>query len=350
MFKQKNTKMKKTIYLGLLLSLTSLVKAQDVHFSNPDYAPLTLNPALAGVNHNVQLFANYRTQWNSVGAPFQTISASADFQANADNMERKGILAMGIQLFNDRIGEAAIATNNVNFNLAYHVMLDRYQTVGLGMYGGFGQRSLSFVDGTFGNQYINNAFDPTAGTGENLGASPNFSFFELGAGLVYNFNGETSSSQENEGLKVTAGYAVYHINTPSFSFTGNGDDPLYMRHSVFARGSYGVGKSAIAVEPGMYYHMQGPNNMFMVGSDVRFFLKSVAASGETKYSSAAIGAYLRNNDAFIARAMYQFNGLGAGFSYDFNTSSLNEVTRSRGGMELFLVWQMDGRSQKLVTN
>ncbi|MGL4597687.1 MAG: type IX secretion system membrane protein PorP/SprF, partial [Bacteroidia bacterium] len=50
---------------GMLLPV-SLVLAQDIHFSQATTTPLLLNPALAGAQHNLQVFTNYRQQWNAV--------------------------------------------------------------------------------------------------------------------------------------------------------------------------------------------------------------------------------------------------------------------------------------------
>lgn len=75
------------------------VDAQDVHFSNMEQSPLTLNPALAGANHDIQAIINYRTQWNTVGAPFQTIAASADMRLNSNKRSKNGHLAVGLNLF-----------------------------------------------------------------------------------------------------------------------------------------------------------------------------------------------------------------------------------------------------------
>src|SRR5690606_40982666 len=61
-----------------LLVFPKLMTAQDIHFSQMGYSPLTLNPALAGANYDLQVNVNYRNQWNSVAVPFQTIGASVD--------------------------------------------------------------------------------------------------------------------------------------------------------------------------------------------------------------------------------------------------------------------------------
>ena len=58
--------------------------AQDVHFSQMEYSPLTLNPGLAGANSPMQGVVNYRSQWKSVATPYKTIAASFDARFNED--------------------------------------------------------------------------------------------------------------------------------------------------------------------------------------------------------------------------------------------------------------------------
>jgi len=57
----------KNIFSISFWALCSTLVAQDLHFSNPEYSPLILNPALAGANSGMQANLNYRTQWGKLG-------------------------------------------------------------------------------------------------------------------------------------------------------------------------------------------------------------------------------------------------------------------------------------------
>jgi len=77
----------KTSYIKLIVLLLGSLAgfrsfAQDIHFSQMEYSPLTLNPALAGANSPMQGIVNYRSQWNSVAVPYKTIAASFDMRCN----------------------------------------------------------------------------------------------------------------------------------------------------------------------------------------------------------------------------------------------------------------------------
>jgi type IX secretion system PorP/SprF family membrane protein len=316
--------------------------AQDIHFSNMEFSPMTLNPALAGANYDLQAISNYRTQWNAVpgAAPFNTIAVSADMRLNPNKRQRSGNLAAGINFFNDQAGVNRISTNNVAISLAYHLFVGDNSTIGLGLQSGFGQRTLDAANGMWGSQYDGIQYNSSLSSGENLG-TPSFSYLDAGAGVVYTYGTDESRMRANDNVRINAGYAVFHVNRPSFSFTG-GDDNLYMRHSLFANASISVGSTNFAIEPGVYTQVQGPSTEILMGSDIRVLLKEGSkVTGNIQRTSVAMGVFYRNRDAVVARAMFNYSGMAIGFSYDFNISSLTEVTNARGGAEFFLRWIMD---------
>lgn len=333
--------MKRIVLSTLIAAVGLAVNAQDVHFSSMDYSPLTLNPALAGANYDLHANINYRTQWNSVAAPFQTIAASADMRLNSNKRAKSGHLAAGLSFFNDRAGEERISTNNINLSLAYHLMADQNNTVGLGLYGGFGQRSFDPNGGMWGSQYDGMAYDPALSSGETFNNS-SFSMFDVGAGLVYTYSEGESRMRSNDGVRVNAGFAVYHVNRPNFSFINDGDEKLYMRYSGFANASIGIGSTTMSVDPALYAQFQGPAMEILMGADYRVLLNEGSkVTGNLQRTAIALGLFYRNQDAMIARMMVDYGGITAGFSYDINISSLSEVTKARGGAEFFLRWTME---------
>src|SRR5690554_1378814 len=313
--------MKKLVFSIIIASVYTGTFAQDVHFSSMDYSPLTLNPAMAGANYDLQANVNYRTQWNSVAAPFQTIAASADLRLNANKRNSAGHLALGLNFFNDRAGEERIATNNVNLSIAYHLKMNNKNTIGLGIYSGLGQRSFDPQGGMWGSQYNGSNYDPSLSSGETFN-NPSFSTFDAGAGLVYTYSEGESRMRSNDGLKINAGFAVYHVNRPNYSFINVGAEKLYMRFSAFANASIGVGSTNMSWEPAIYTQFQGPALEVLMGTDYRILINEGSLrTGNIKRTSIALGVYYRNKDALVARISMSYDGLSAGFSYDINVSS-----------------------------
>src|SRR4051812_45345684 len=72
---------------GLLLFLLLRSAAQDVHFSQYYFSPLSLNPANAGnFNGDYRLFANYRSQWRTLDKGYNTYSAGGDMNFYPRNL------------------------------------------------------------------------------------------------------------------------------------------------------------------------------------------------------------------------------------------------------------------------
>lgn len=343
--------------MNRLILLSALVfpivlSAQDIHFSQMGYSPLTLNPALAGANYDLQVNANYRNQWNSVAEPFQTIATSVDTRLNAKKKrQKKAHIAMGVNFFNDMAGESRITTNNVNLHFATHVMMGDGHTLGLGIYGGWGQRSINPNAGQWGNQYNGLHYDPMLSTGE-VFSSSSFSLFDTGAGLLYTYNSGESRIAANDTKVINAGFAAYHLNRPGYSFLSRPEERLYIRFSGFVNGSFGVPRTHVILEPGVYFHQQGNAREILFGLYGRYIIKDESRiTSFVQRTTVALGLFCRNQDALIAKAHVEWRGVGLGVAYDFNLfSSLIAMSRSRGGIELALRWvipNLYSRSSKI---
>jgi type IX secretion system PorP/SprF family membrane protein len=329
-----------TVVLAVSLGGSTSTLAQDVHFSQMEFSPLTLNPALAGVNSKIQGIVNYRNQWNSVAIPYQTIAASFDARLNENKRNRNGVLAAGINFFNDQAGDLRVSSNLVNLHLAYHLILDRSSTLGLGIYGGFGQRSLDPVGGKWGNQYNGLAFDPTIASGETFNSS-SFLYADAGAGFVYSYKRPNGYITQNNQFNLTYGLALYHVNRPSYSFINKDQEKLFMRWSAFINADIGISNTRGSVLPGIYFQRQKSSMEIMYGLHYRYMLQEGSKiTGRKKPMALYVGIFNRFKDAMVGKIMFEIHEFSAGFAYDINISKLTEVSRARGGFELFIRYDM----------
>jgi type IX secretion system PorP/SprF family membrane protein len=331
-----------SIIAGLLIG--SAVNAQDVHFSQMGYAPMNLNPALAGANGPLQGIANYRSQWSSVADPFVTMGASIDGRFNENKRGKSGIIAGGLSFFNDKSGDLQVTTTNVNLSLAYHLILDRTSTLGLGIYGGYGSRGIDPNDSRWGSQYDPNATDGynSAFIGGESFNSPTFSYIDAGAGLVYTYKKFEGYMTQNNQRSFNGGIAFYHVNGPNFSFIENADEKLFMRYSIFFNGLIGIENSRGAFEPAVYFNRQKTSMEILYGFYYRYTLtEGSKVTGFNKPFFLHLGAFNRWNDAIIAKAMLEWYEYSVGFAYDFNVSTLTPASNARGGFELFLRYNME---------
>lgn len=325
----------KRMLTASIMMFTLGTYAQDIHFSQMRFSPLNLNPGLTGADANLQLSTNYRTQWNTVAAPFNTIGASFETRIK-EQRGANGFLAIGVNFFNDVAGDVRMTTTNASFNMAYHAYLDDNSTLGLGIQTGFGQRGISPDDGLWESQFTGTGFNPLIPSGENFNET-SFSHFDAGAGLVYKFKDGSSTMRSNDSREFTAGLAAYHVNQPENNFLVNGEDDLAVRWTLFAHGLYGIKNTNWSVMPALYYNRQRTHQEVLLGSYIRVLVKE--ASRSTVFFNAvhtSFGAFYRFGDAMVAKFLLEYSYLSFGLAYDFNVSTLTPVSNGRGGVEFFL--------------
>lgn len=335
------------LVISVLISLGSLF-GQDIHFSQMQYSPLNLNPALAGAENDFQGIVNYRNQWKSVAFPYETIGASADWRFNS-KARSKGFLAAGVNFFNDEAGDIKMTTSNVNLSLAYHLYIDKNSTIGLAIQAGLGQRGINPSGGVWASQSTGSEFDFGLSSGENFG-DVNFTHFDAGSGLVYRYKKGNDFRRGGEKFELTAGLAAFHVNRPSTAFLAYGEDDLAIRYSAFVYFDYTVPNTNFSVAPAVYFHRQGPHQEILFGSFIRVALvEGSRATGFIKDLTTSFGGFYRFGDALVTKFMIDYSNYSLGFSYDFNVSSLTPASRGRGGAELFLRYTFNkgfGRSTR----
>lgn len=310
------------------------IKAQDVHFSQFNQAPLIQNPAMAGAASPLQATINYRSQWRSITVPFKTSAASFHMRLKK-NRNQKNYFGMGLNFFNDHSGDGQLVTTVVNYSVAFHVQIKRNHHLGLGLQAGYGQRRIDTQAFQWGSQYEAAGFNPNVATGENYGSQA-FSYLDLSGGLVWAYDNKSGKMkvQGNNYSKGSAGISLFHFNRPNYSFNATGER-LMMKYVVHGNFLQSLGGSKVAINPGFLAYRQGPNRQLMLGSLVRYDLLS-----ESKYSNkfenvgASLGAYYRIGDAIVVSSLIELGAWNFGFSYDATLSTLRQATNGRGGFEI----------------
>jgi type IX secretion system PorP/SprF family membrane protein len=328
---------------------SSAVTAQDIHFSQFNQSPLTVNPALAGTTVWIRAAMQYRTQWSAVTVPYKTIGASFDIKSKkrwikidkaTEKYRQSGEngFGWGVNVYNDRAGDGRMGTLQANGSLAYQIYTGAKSMIALGMQGGILQRSIDFSKLYWGTQY-----DPTSSTGYNTALPPdkaiaggdnNFIVPDLSTGLIYTYKKNERYMRGNDQMDFTLGASLYHVTQPKYSYLGTGEK-LYPRMVIHGQGMIGIKNSSIALAPGFMIQRQGPNQEIFLGTLVRYMLKEDSKyTGFIKGSAISAGGFYRNKDAFVATALYEFSSYGVGLSYDFNVSGLKTVSSGRGGLEI----------------
>ncbi len=330
--------MKRIAIIILLISIVKIGHTQDIHFSQAYMTPLELNPANAGTEYDIRGILNYRTQWNSVSSePFVTMMAGYDMNFNKSNT-RTGYFAGGIFLFNDKAGDSKMTQNTANLAIAYHVNLNQKNTLGLGVQGGYFQKSIDYSSLKWGTQYDGMQYDSQLSNGETATGGLSVGAADFAGGLTWTYRkGAERYMTANDQFLLIAGVSLQHINKPKTQLQAVVDDPLYYRWVGHVTGIIGVPNSKMSILPSAVYLQQGSLRQFMVGTNFGYkFKESSKYTGNLKGGTVGIGVEYRMQDAFILTSFLEIANYTIGLSYDLNTSSLSDASNSFGAFEVAL--------------
>ena len=206
---------------AVCLFLIPAVKSQDIHFSQYWMTPLVQNPAHAGSEEHMRTILNYRDQWKSIATPYRTVNASFDM-ALSKLSQRTGYWAGGIHIFNDKAGESEMGQFQANLDMAYHVTLSEYSTLGAGIMVGYTQRTINYSGLKWGSQFDGYAYNSALAPGEQSGTDK-LSYADLGGGLLWKYKKGERYMTGNDQRQASLGVAVYHPHQPDYSFNETGE-------------------------------------------------------------------------------------------------------------------------------
>lgn len=301
--------------------------AQDIHFSEFYLAPIINNPALTGVfNEDYKAGAIYRTQWNTISAPFTT--SLIDIETKVRVNEVNDYVSFGLLGYSDKAGSIGFQTTGFYPAINYSKSLeDKYTSyLSIGFTGGFIQRNMDISKMTFDEQYINGDYDPTSPTGEPV-LNTKISYWDLGAGVTFN-----SSFDMDNKTNYFLGAAAYHFTTPKNSVFGDASSSLKIRW-VFNGGlSYNI-DDAYSIQLYTNVMVQKPYQEIVAGGMAKW---TVQGHSNDPDFSLYLGAFYRLADAIVPTIRVTYKKTTIGMSYDVNNSSLRDASKGQGGFEISL--------------
>jgi len=311
-------------YIVVILSLiTCVLHAQDIHFSQFYSAPFNINPALAGVYQgDFRVGAIHRSQWASATNPFVTSALYGDTKV-LNVINDVDYVGIGGQLFTDK-GAGAIRTNAMNLVGAYNTVLGNSDnnSLSFGIYLGYTQKSIDIANLKFENQFNDADFDATRDNGE-IGTETSLNYMDFGTGINW-------SSNVSDKVSYMTGVGVMHINSPKETFLSD-VNKLNMRFVV--NGGLDVQlNDQISLHPKLAYYNQSSAQEVDVAALLGYKLPN---NDDIKLY---LGGSYRLSDAAIVLLGLDYKQWRAGFSYDVNVSTLNEITNSRGAWEISLMY------------
>ncbi len=327
---RKNTLTRAGLIAALAIAVQGVeVKAQDIHFTQFDAAPMVVNPALTGAfSGQWRAGAIYRNQWRSVTVPFVTYAASFDAPIVHD-LTVDDYLAAGVQLYNDKAGDGNLSNFSGLVSVAYHKFLgsnvDKALTVGL--QGGYTQKSIDLSKLYFGDEFVNGVFQPGT-SAEYPYLNNKVNYFTINAGINW-----AHSVSEKFGYSI--GLAAMNLNQPQESLQKrkNSEVGLGIRYSA-QLGLIAYLSEKFSIRPAVLYQTQSTATELIAGNE--FHLMVGNPDVRSVATSVFLGGWYRSGDAMMVTAGLEWKGVRFGLSYDYNTSSLKSASNGNGGFEISL--------------
>jgi type IX secretion system PorP/SprF family membrane protein len=308
----------KRLLLVLLMAMPFVLSAQDIHFTQFTYAPLSVNPAQAGLFEGTYRIGGlYRSQWNSgVKNGYQTPVLFVDLPIKG--FRKQDWIGVGVNFARDAAGVAALTNTGVGLNAAYHIGMDaKMQNVlSIGAAFGFMQRTvdrdkLKFQDGIIGN-----------GTSRDLtnidAQGVSYSDVNLGA----NFRSKMSKTST-----LNIGLSLEHAFRPKDNLITPTASKLPSRLNVYATVDAAINKR-FSVFPALIFRTAAGTSETMVQAVGGIKLdpkKNLMVRGGVGY---------RFGDALQVLAGVDFGDIRVGASYDYTTSTLRSNTNAQDGFEI----------------
>jgi len=325
-----------SLFTCLMLATASLW-SQDIHFTQYNMAPMSLNPALVGKFEGTVRFGGiFRGQWASVlgaGQQFTTPSAWVDAPI-IRGFRKRDWVGIGLMLFNDKAGVLGLTHGGAKIGASYHLSLDKKSNtiLSFGLHLGGEQRKVSQGDRA--------RFDDGFGPNGDYVASA-----EVFATDAKNYNdndaGVALTARLNKRMDFILGFSMFHIGRPEFTVL-KPPPPDTMQQ--------GGGKTATKEKLARRAQTSGTFNIVLndkLTTSPSFFFQTMAGADEIavqnmfgylfnkeKDITLKFGAGYRLRDAAQVLLGFQQRNLNIGFAYDINVSQLSNQTNYRGGFEI----------------
>jgi type IX secretion system PorP/SprF family membrane protein len=319
-----------TIFMFAALLFSSGAFAQDIHYTQYNLSPLTLNPSMTGsFEGTFRVGVLYRDQWRSVlgSNAFATPSVYVDVPIRGIKDDWIGL---GLSILNDKAGTVALTRTRIQGSLAWHIPLGKSKNtvISIGGQGGIEQRR---VDKSAGETEESILAGTGAGSGidltNNIG-NDKISFGDYNAGI-------SLRSKLNKSLDFTLGFAMNHLSQPGSSLYSEAtanllpDDDKSLDRTLAGHAQFNAHLNPKwTLSPSFLY--QG----IASADEVNLQLLAGHHFNEEKDITLNFGTGYRLRDAVSALVGFDYKGFKLGIAYDFNVSELSTASANRGGFEL----------------
>lgn len=316
--------MSRFIKIGLIILAAyskTIVKGQDMHFTQFYSSPLYLNPAFTGAGVCSRVSTTYRNQWPGITKTYKSYLVSADHYLQQYN------IGIGLLFGNDVAGTGDLKTTIINPSIAYETKLSRKLAMRVGFQPGMGIRSINFNNLLFGDQIKRGGNPATLETPTQTKV-----YFDVGAGVLLYAS------------KYWGGISFFHLNKPNESLMENEDAILPIKYTVHGGIKHVINKEEKedfkkkSVSGAFHYRGQNEFDQFDIGM---YYTQYVFNLGIWYRGIPFLKAYkpgYSNNDAVALLVGITTDRMNIGYSYDITISRLAQF--SQGAHELCISYQL----------
>jgi type IX secretion system PorP/SprF family membrane protein len=323
----------KKIFL-IFISLGQYISAQDFHFSQTAQTPILINAAATGVFDGYErVIINQRNQWIGSSTQFSTTSIAADLNLFKTRNNDKAHLGLGLLFYNDIGGDSKFGNQTAGLNVSGILPTSNGHIFSAGIQSAYGNRKADLNRLSWGNQWNGTSYDANFASGE--GSIRNFSYLDVGAGLMYTYDGGENTFARNNDTKLQLGISVQHANQPTLKYSGITGESLYRKYVFHGSFLKEIPDSRLAYDLKLVQTFQGPHKQTLLGFHLKYrFNEGTKITGNSQESSFSFGMNFRVKDAIIPMVAYQHKAFRFGISYDATISKLRRT--NAGSLEFSL--------------
>jgi len=272
----------------------TMIKGQDPEFTQFYANVLYLNPAFAGTYRCPRFILGYRNQWPMISGTF------VQYFLSYDQFVERLYGGIGAYVLADDAGEGTIKFINASFMYSYALHVNRYFTIHAALQVSYVQKWLDWTKLVFPDM-----IDPRYGfvyPTKDYYSTLSYGYPDFAAGIL----GYTNM--------FFGGIAVHHLFEPKEGFvTGEGKLPRKYTAHVGAYIPIKKDPKEGAISPNILFQQQQDFTQLNIGL---YFAKE----------PFVVGAWYRNQDAFIVVVGVHKGILKFGYSYDLTVSKLSIST------------------------
>jgi type IX secretion system PorP/SprF family membrane protein len=324
-----------TFILSISLLALGSAMAQDPVFSQFYTSSLYLNPALSGLERDVVLGFNYRSQWSGVNLPFKTFQFSAVHPIIQQGIKTKHLGGFGATLFSDEAGpnrEMVSQGFSVASSYNFHLNSKGNHLLATALQIGVIQRIVNMDGLQWSSQYSSILGYDQSLPGESLIADRVTSPV-INAGVIWRL----VVDDHFQPLKMYyQGFAVSNLNRPKGFFLDHRQTSaiLYKVHGGYLH----TFSNGFEISPNYLIQYQ-KGEQINIGGYGAYALPNVTSRSVSELK-LSIGFWYRLKDSFIVTTGINTSSWNVGFSYDANSSSLERSFQGANAYEFSFAYKI----------